>query len=96
MTMEQNKKSCSHVFFSGRVQGVFFRKTVWAKARNLGIKGWVKNLEDGRVEALFEGEKELITKLIENVGKGNPFIKVDDVELEWRGFEGRFDDFKIV
>lgn len=93
--MEQNNKNCAHVFFSGRVQGVFFRKTVWVKARNLGIKGWVRNLEDGRVEAMLEGEKELITRLIESVGKGNPLIRVDNVELEWKEFKGRFDGFKI-
>ncbi|RLF60052.1 MAG: acylphosphatase, partial [Thermoplasmata archaeon] len=47
-----------HVYISGKVQGVFFREYTRRKAKNLGIKGWVRNLPDGRVEAIFEGEKE--------------------------------------
>ena len=45
-----------HVFISGRVQGVFFRANTWKQARSLGLTGWVRNLPDGRVESVFEGE----------------------------------------
>jgi acylphosphatase len=45
-----------HVWISGRVQGVFFRANTWKKARSLGLSGWVRNLPDGCVESVFEGE----------------------------------------
>ncbi len=91
-----NNKVRAHVFFSGRVQGVFFRKTIWIKARKLGIFGWVKNLPDKRVEAIFEGEKEKIQELVNNIEKGNPLIKVDNIDLEWKDYRGEFEDFKVI
>lgn len=85
-----------HIFFSGRVQRVFFRKTCLFKARMLGLKGWVKNLQDGRVEALIEGEEEKIKKLITNIGKGNPLIRVDYTEIIEEEYKEEFKDFKIT
>jgi len=55
----------AHVFVSGRVQGVFFRHETRREARMRGVKGWVRNLPDGRVEAVFEGEEEAVKELIE-------------------------------
>ncbi len=85
-----------HIFFSGRVQRVLFRRTCALKAKLLKINGWVKNLKDGRVEAIFEGEKEKIEKLIKNIGKGNPLIRVDYFEVNWEEYRGEFKDFKII
>lgn len=85
-----------HIFFSGRVQRVLFRRTCAFKARLMNLKGWVKNLEDGRVEAVIEGEKEKIEKLIKNIGKGNPLIRVDYFEVNWQEYKGEFKDFKII
>ncbi len=85
-----------HIFFSGRVQRVFFRKTCFFKARMLGLKGWVKNLQDGRVEALIEGEEEKMKKLITNIGKGNPLIRVDYAEIIEEEYKEEFKDFKIT
>ena len=94
--MENKKDIRAHVFFSGRVQRVFFRKTTLIKAKIKGLKGWVKNLKDGRVEAIFEGEKEKIENLIKNVGKGNPLIRVDYFEIDWQESKAEFNSFKIT
>jgi acylphosphatase len=55
----------AHVFVSGRVQGVFFRQTTQLKAQSLGVRGWIKNLFDGRVEAIFEGEENAVKELVD-------------------------------
>ena len=54
-----------HVLVSGKVQGVFFRSSTKNMAEELGLSGWVRNLADGRVEALFEGKKEVVETMIE-------------------------------
>ena len=54
-----------HVTIAGRVQGVFFRSKIRRKARIYNLTGWVRNLSDGRVEAVFEGEEKIVHKLIE-------------------------------
>ena len=59
----------AHIFYSGRVQGVGFRFTVQRAATDLGLRGWVKNLHDGRVEIFAEGEREKITLLCQNLEK---------------------------
>ncbi len=60
----------AHVYVSGRVQGVFFRAFVSEKAMELGLTGWVKNIPDGRVEAVFEGEKEKVEQVIVTCREG--------------------------
>ena len=54
----------AHVFISGLVQGVFFRKKIKIKAEKIGVTGWVKNLSDGRVEAVFEGDEDKVKAII--------------------------------
>ena len=56
-----------HIYFSGQVQGVGFRYSTSHFAKNLGLKGWVKNLSDGRVEALVVGEANLIDEFLKNI-----------------------------
>ena len=85
----------AHIFVSGRVQGVFFRSHTAEKAGELGLTGWVRNLKDGRVEAIFEGEKEKIEKIIEWVKKGPPFSRVENFEILWEDFKREFENFKI-
>lgn len=70
-----------HVFIKGKVQGVFFRKNTKNKADELGISGWVKNLADGRVEAVFEGEKNKVKKMIDWCYKGSSASKVEKIEV---------------
>jgi acylphosphatase len=84
-----------HVYVSGRVQGVFFRYETRREARKRNVKGWVRNLPDGRVEALFEGEEEKVLELIEFCKHGPPGARVTNVEVEWGKYTGEFKDFYI-
>lgn len=85
----------AHVYVSGRVQGVFFRENTRRLAQKMGVTGWVRNLPDGRVEAVFEGEKEAVRKMIEFCKRGPPAARVDDVEIIWEKPRGEFLDFEI-
>lgn len=76
-------KTNAHVYISGRVQGVFFRVETQRAAKRLGVQGWVRNLNDGRVEALFRGERLRIEKMIAWCRIGAPRSRVTDVEIEW-------------
>lgn len=85
----------AHIFISGRVQGVSFRYSTSWRARKLGVFGWICNLPDGRVEAIFEGEKEKVEKLLERAKKGSFLARVDNFEIQWEDYKGEFEDFKI-
>lgn len=87
--------SRAHVFVSGTVHGVYFRANTREEARNRGISGWVKNLNDGRVEAVFEGEEPAIKEMIEWCHEGSPRATVEDVAVEWDDPTGEFDEFTI-
>jgi len=89
------EKSRAHIFVSGLVQGVFYRAEARERAKKLGLFGWVRNLADGRVEVLVEGEKSKIEKLIEWLNQGPQLAQVEKVEVEWEDFKGEFDDFEI-
>lgn len=84
-----------HAFVSGRVQGVFFRSETRRIANSLGIKGWVRNLPDGRVEVVAEGEKDNIDNLLEFLKKGSSAAKVDNVDIKTEEYKGEFEDFSI-
>lgn len=85
----------AHVYVSGIVQGVFFRSTTRDMAQNLGLKGWVRNLPDGRVEAVFEGPKHLVEKAIQWCHQGPPGAVVESVEVSWEEPKGER-DFRIL
>jgi len=89
-------KARAHIFVSGRVQGVGFRWSVLNKARQFGIKGWVRNLPDGRVEAVFEGNKEIVEKIISWTKEGPYFAKVEKVDVQWENYTGEFEDFTVI
>jgi acylphosphatase len=72
----------THVLVTGRVQGVWFRESTREKATELGAGGWVRNLPDGRVEAMFEGPAEAVRAAVEFVHEGPPLANVDSVEVE--------------
>lgn len=84
-----------HAFVSGMVQGVSFRSTTIKIAKSLGIKGWIRNLPDNRVEIIAEGEKDKIDALIEFLKKGPPAAKVDNVDVKIEKYNGEFKDFNI-
>jgi len=88
-------KARAHVIFKGRVQGVFFRSNTQWKARELGIKGWVRNMWDGSVEAIFEGDKEKIEEVVEWCRNEQPYAKVTEVALNWQEYKGEFKDFEV-
>jgi len=70
------------VLISGQVQGVLFRRDIWTRARLHGIAGWVKNLKDGCVDAVFEGEEVKVKKLIEWCKKGPMLAGVEEVKVK--------------
>ena len=72
-----------HLVVSGFVQGVGYRQFTKKTALGLGLKGWVKNLDGGRVEVLFAGEKEIIAKAIEICRQGSFLAEVKDIKAEW-------------
>ncbi|QZX98664.1 acylphosphatase [Halobaculum rubrum] len=78
----------AHVFVSGRVQGVFYRANTRDTARELDLDGWVRNLDDGRVEAVFEGPREAVEELVEWCHTGSPSALVEDVAVEYDDPEG--------
>ena len=87
--------SQTHIFYSGTVQGVGFRYTVERYAQDFNLKGWVKNLLDGRVELLVEGDAQTITQLcqkIEQHFEGS----IDNQEITQLPAEDKFFDFRIV
>jgi acylphosphatase len=78
----------AHVLVSGRVQGVFFRDSARGQAEELGLSGWVRNTEDGRVEAVFEGESGAVRQMIDWCESGPSSADVDDVSVEQETPEG--------
>ncbi len=84
-----------HIFISGLVQGVFFRAEIEKMALKLDIKGWVRNTENGRVEAVFEGEKDEIEKIINWAKKGPSGAIVEKVDIRWEEHKGEFENFEI-
>jgi len=85
----------AHIFIGGRVQGVFFRSETQEAALRHGLTGWVRNLPDGRVEAVFEGEKDEVDKLIEFCRHGPPGARVTKAEVAWENYTGEFRDFRV-
>lgn len=71
----------SRVVVAGRVQGVFFRASCAEQARALGLAGWVRNVADGRVEAVFEGPEQEVDRMVDWCRLGPPHARVDAVEV---------------
>jgi len=84
----------AHVFVSGRVQGVFYRATTREQAGTHGVDGWVKNLDDGRVEAVFEGPEGAVAAMVEWCHGGSDRARVEDVAVEYGEPDG-LDGFEI-
>jgi acylphosphatase len=90
-----NKKTRAHVFVSGRVQGVYFRQNTKQVSTGHRVTGWVRNLPDERVEAVFEGDEMDVNEVIEWCHIGPPKAKVDDVNVKFEKYTGEFSDFDI-
>jgi len=85
----------AHIFVSGRVQGVFFRVKTRYQATKSNVTGWVRNTSDGKVEAILEGEKEDVEKMIDFCRKGPRGAKVSKTEVQWKEYLREFTDFRI-
>ena len=83
-----------HVFVSGRVQGVYYRATTRERAQKQGVDGWVRNLDDGRVEAVFEGPEADVEAMVEFCHEGSERANVTDLEIEDEDPEG-IDGFEV-
>lgn len=81
---------------SGRVQGVYYRSYAQDEAKRLGLKGWVRNNPDGRVEMVCEGERDALLAMIDWCWKGSPSSRVSGVEVSWEEYRGEFDDFRVT
>ena len=86
----------AYVRIYGIVQGVFFRANTRRVAKRLGLKGYVRNLPDGSVEAVFEGERDKVEKAIEWCRRGPPLARVERVEVKYEEYRGEYDDFYIL
>jgi acylphosphatase len=84
------------VLISGMVQGVAFRAYMRDVARRAGVYGWVRNLRDGRVEAVIEGEEDKVNAVIAWCRKGPSLSHVEDVKVYEETFSGEFKDFDIT
>jgi acylphosphatase len=94
--MENMTKARAHVYVNGLVQGVFFRQTTKKQAEIFGVNGWIRNLPDGRVEAVFEGEKEDVKVLVDYCHHGPSSARVKGIEVSWEDYRGEFSDFETL
>ena len=85
----------AHVFVKGKVQGVLFRYTTRGEANMRALKGWVRNMSDGRVEAVFEGDKEKVDEMIAYCHYGPPAAKVSAVKVIKGEYTGVYTGFSI-
>ncbi|MCU0494175.1 MAG: acylphosphatase [Chloroflexaceae bacterium] len=86
----------AHVFVEGEVQGVNFRAYARDQARQAGVEGWVRNTKDGRVEAVFEGTRSAVQRLVSWCYSGPSSARVDRVEVNWEEPTGKEGAFSIL
>jgi acylphosphatase len=85
----------AQVIVHGLVQGVWFRQSTKDFATRLGVVGWVRNLPDGRVEAVFEGEKRKVEEIVGWCHRGPAGARVAKVEVSWEPYAGEFTRFDV-
>ena len=89
-------KTRAQVLVSGEVQGVFFRHSTKREAERLSLVGWVRNNDDGSVEALAQGPKNKLEEFVAWCKKGPPAAEIERVEVVWGSGSGHFDNFNII
>ena len=92
---DSKKRIRAHVFIRGKVQGVYFRQNTKQAATRRGVTGWVRNLPDGRVEAIFEGYNADVNEVIEWCHVGPAKAKVEDVDVRFEKYTGELANFTI-
>jgi acylphosphatase len=85
----------AHVRVSGQVQGVFFRDSTRQKAEELGLAGWVRNVPDGQVEALFEGPSEKVEEMVHWCEEGPRRASVQNVDTDFESAGGDLEGFEV-
>ena len=85
-----------HIFVSGKVQGVYYRQNTMEAAKAEKVTGWVRNLSDGRVEAILEGDEPSVSKVVEWCQKGPPNAQVEKVDATLEKYTDEFSDFTIT
>ena len=85
-----------HLFISGEVQGVGFREYVSHKARKVGVQGWVRNLDDGRVEAVIQGDEKKVEILVTLSQHGPPLAHVMEIDMQYEEIAHTYTDFIVV
>ncbi len=84
------------LYVKGKVQGVFFRQALKVMAKKNNVHGWVKNLKDGRVESILEGEDVNVSSIVEWAHAGPANARVEDVEIKNEKFTGEFTKFDVL
>ena len=90
------KQQRVRLLVSGNVQGVFFRQALKVVAKKNNVSGWVRNLKDGRVEAVFEGDSKSINSVIEWAHVGPANSRIDDIEVSNEEFKNEFSTFEVL
>jgi acylphosphatase len=85
-----------HVFVSGLVQGVGFRHATYRQAQKLGLRGWVRNRSDGRVEAVLQGERPALDQMLDWCARGPALARVDRVAASWEPADTALPPFEIA
>lgn len=85
----------ARIWVSGFVQGVAYRAFTQRMASQQGVRGGVRNLDDGRVAVEVEGERQAVERLIVALRTGPPMARVQEVQVQWEAPTGRYDDFRI-
>lgn len=88
-------KKAAHIYIYGMVQGVGLRYSVLRKASELLLTGYVRNMSDGSVEVKAEGEEKDVKCLLDYIRTGLRWAQVDDVDVTWHEFRGKYKDFDV-
>jgi len=95
VTVRDGMKRRIHIFYSGKVQGVGFRMTAEETAQEFGVVGWVKNLRNGQVELVAEGEQTVLERFLEALRQGSMKNFISQVDVTWSNASETFDEFSI-
>ena len=86
---------CVHIFVTGKVQGVFFRQATRVIAIKNNVTGWVRNLDDGRVEIMIEGEDKSVDTITKWCNLGPANSRVDEIKINQEEFLGEYENFEV-
>lgn len=86
----------AHVLVTGKVQGVYFRQNTQSVATEHGVYGWVRNLPDGRVEAVLEGDEDAVDRVVQWCHTGPPAARVDSIDVQRGRYTGEFSSFDVI